>query len=93
MRVGLVHEVVARERLEARLAEVLDAILLGAPGAIAATKRSLLEANGLTLAERDMAILAHESWTQRASDEGREGLAAFREKRQPAWYHPHEETP
>ena len=34
-RIGLVHEVVAAERMEARLAEVLDAIVLGAPGAIA----------------------------------------------------------
>ena len=34
-RIGLVHEVVAADRMEARLAEVLDAIILGAPGAIA----------------------------------------------------------
>jgi len=33
-----------------------------------------------------MALLAHEGWMQRASAEGREGLAAFREKRRPAWY-------
>ena len=87
-RIGLVHEVVAPERLEAKLAEVLDAVFLGAPGATAATKRSFLGANGLLLDDRQMAMLAHESWTQRASPEGREGTAAFREKRKPAWYRP-----
>ncbi|HVB69134.1 MAG TPA: enoyl-CoA hydratase-related protein, partial [Acetobacteraceae bacterium] len=46
-RIGLVHEVVAADAMEAKLAAVLDAILLGAPGAITMTKRSFLGANGL----------------------------------------------
>ncbi len=87
-RIGLVHEVVPAEQIEARLAAVLDAVFLGAPGAIAATKRSFLGANGITLDAREMSMLAHESWTQRASAEGREGTAAFRAKRTPAWYQP-----
>ncbi|HET6183424.1 MAG TPA: enoyl-CoA hydratase-related protein [Acetobacteraceae bacterium] len=85
-RIGLVNEVIPSERMEARLAEVLDAIFLGGPEAIAMTKRSFLGANGLLLDERQMAMLAHESWTQRHSAEGREGTAAFREKRKPGWY-------
>ena len=85
-RIGLVHEVVAAEMLEVRAAQVLDAIYLSAPGAMAMTKKSFLAANGLTLDERDMEILAHEGWTQRASAEGHEGTAAFRAKRRPAWY-------
>jgi methylglutaconyl-CoA hydratase len=87
-RIGLVHEVVAAEAMEAKVAGVIDAILLGAPGAIAVTKSSFLGANGLLLDERSMAMLAHESWTQRATDEAREGTAAFREKRRPGWYTP-----
>jgi methylglutaconyl-CoA hydratase len=86
VRMGLVHEVVAADAMEARLAEVLDAILLGAPGAIAQTKQSFLGANGLVLDERELALLAHEGWMQRQSAEGREGTSAFREKRRPAWY-------
>jgi len=50
------------------------------------TKDSFLGANGLKLDDRQMALLAHEGWMQRASAEGREGLAAFREKRRPSWY-------
>ena len=86
LRIGLVHEIVANDQREARLAEILDAVMLGAPGAIAATKASFLGANGLTLDERQMALLAHESWMQRAGAEGHEGTAAFAEKRKPVWY-------
>lgn len=87
-RVGLVHEVVPADAIEAKLADVLDAIFLGGPEAIAMTKRSFLGANGFTLDERQMTLLAHEGWTQRASAEGHEGTAAFREKRKPSWYRP-----
>lgn len=86
LRMGLVHEVVAAEPMEMRLAEVLDAIMLGAPGAIAKTKLSVLGAKDMLLDEREVALLAHEGWMQRQSDEGREGTTAFREKRRPGWY-------
>jgi methylglutaconyl-CoA hydratase len=87
-RIGLIHEVVAAEAMEAKLASVLDAIQLGSPTAIAMTKSSFLGANGLLLDERQVSMLAHEGWTQRASAEGLEGTTAFREKRQPSWYRP-----
>jgi methylglutaconyl-CoA hydratase len=86
MRIGLVHEVVPADQMEAKLVGVLDAIFLGGPESIALTKRSFLGANGLLLDERQMSMLAHESWTQRYSTEGHEGTAAFREKRKPSWY-------
>jgi methylglutaconyl-CoA hydratase len=88
LRIGLVHEIVPGPRMEARLAEVLDAIMLSAPGAIARTKLSMLGANGMLLDEREAELLAHEGWMQRQSPEGREGTAAFREKRRPNWYRP-----
>ncbi len=86
LRIGLIHEVIAAEQIETRLAAILDELARSAPGAIAATKRSFLEANGLTLDERAMAMLAHESWMQRGSAEGHEGTAAFRAGRAPSWY-------
>ncbi|MBY0330404.1 MAG: enoyl-CoA hydratase/isomerase family protein [Acetobacteraceae bacterium] len=86
LRIGLVHEVVPADRIEARLATVLEEVLLAAPGAAAVTKASMLGANGLTLDRRAMESLAQEGWMQRASTEGREGLAAFRAKRRPAWF-------
>jgi len=86
MRIGLVHEVVETEKAEARLAEIIDQTMLSAPSAITMTKDSFLGANGLKLSAREMSLLAHESWMQRASAEGQEGLAAFQQKRRPAWY-------
>jgi methylglutaconyl-CoA hydratase len=86
LRIGLVHEVHPAETIEARLAHILDETMKSAPSAIAMTKHSFLSANGLTLDLRQMQMLAHEGWTQRASAEGKEGLTAFREKRAPAWY-------
>jgi methylglutaconyl-CoA hydratase len=87
-RIGLIHEVVAADAMEAKLAGVLDAIALGSPTAIAMTKSSFLGANNLLLDERQISMLAHEGWTQRASAEGLEGTTAFREKRRPSWYQP-----
>ena len=85
LRIGLVHEVVAADQIEARLEEILAETLLSAPGAIAVTKDSMLGVNGMKLDARQMALLAHEGWMQRSSAEGREGLAAFRDKRRPGW--------
>ncbi len=85
LRIGLVHEVVAADAIEARLEHILSETLRSAPAAVAATKDSFLGANGLKLSAREMALLAHESWTVRATTEGREGIAAFREKRPPSW--------
>ncbi len=87
-RIGLVHEVVAADEMEAKVAGVIDAVFLGGPSAIAMTKRSFLGANGLLLDERQVGMLSHEGWTQRHSHEGHEGTSAFREKRVPAWYRP-----
>lgn len=85
-RIGLIHEVVAEAEMEAKLQQVLDAVFLGSPTAIAMTKSSFLGANGLLLDERQVSMLAHEGWTQRHSPEGQEGTTAFREKRTPEWY-------
>ncbi|WP_019014805.1 enoyl-CoA hydratase-related protein [Elioraea tepidiphila] len=84
-RIGLVHEVVPAERLDARVEEVVGEALMAAPGAVARSKASMLGATGWTLDAGTMSWLAHDSAMQRASAEGKEGLAAFREKRRPAW--------
>ena len=87
-RIGLVHEVVAADAVEARLAEIIDAILLGAPGAIATIKNAILADNGLTLSDSQIRLMAFEHNAARNSPEGREGTSAFREKRKPTWYRP-----
>jgi methylglutaconyl-CoA hydratase len=85
LRIGLVHEVVPADELELRGEAIVAEILKSAPGAIARTKASLLAANGLVLDGARLQHLAHDSWLQRGSTEGKEGLAAFAGKRKPAW--------
>src|ERR1700712_1808101 len=87
-RIGLVHEVVAADAIEARLASVIDAILLGGPNAIATIKNAILADNGLTLSESQIKLMAFEHNQARNSAEAREGTGAFREKRRPGWYRP-----
>lgn len=85
LRIGLVHEVVAAEGMEARLDAILAETLLSAPQGVAVAKASMQRAAGWLLDDRTVTELAHESWMQRASAEGQEGLAAFRDKRKPRW--------
>lgn len=81
---GLVHEVVPAVMLEAALMKILDALAEGGPAAQAAAK-DLIAA----VADRPPASVlddcARRIAEARASAEGREGLAAFLGKRQPAW--------
>jgi len=83
-RYGLVNRAVPAADLDALIRSVLDKLMLGAPGAIAAGKRALSEmrdmseAEKLSHAERLIAILGD-------SAEAREGRAAFVDKRRPGW--------
>jgi methylglutaconyl-CoA hydratase len=85
LRIDLVHEVVAPAALAARGEAIVAEIVKSAPRAVARTKASLLAANGLVLDQARIQHLAHDSWLARGSAEGREGLAAFAEKRKAAW--------
>ena len=85
-RIGLVHEVVAADQLEARGAAMVAELLKGGPEAIAEAKRLVqlvrtMPQGGSILAEATVAMIAE----RRASDEGKEGIGAFLEKRKPGW--------
>jgi len=83
--IGLVHEVHAEgEALDAALAGTLAQVLRGAPGAIAATKALMARASHTPAA--DLVDDAARLFAQAArSPEGAEGMAAFLQKRSPAW--------
>jgi len=76
-RLGLVHAI--NDDLVAAVKPILEALLLGAPGAIADIK-SLMMVKDVTIEETAARIAA-----RRASHEGREGMSAFLERRQPMW--------
>ncbi len=84
LRLGLLHQLVAEADLDAAAGRSLDALLMGGPAALTAAK-DLLFAVDRPL---DVAVIeetAQRIATIRASAEGQEGLAAFLEKRKPAW--------
>lgn len=80
---GLLHHVEDADTLEPRLAEVLDGVRLSAPGAVAATKRLLLEVERgdlPTLLDR-----AARSFADAVLGEGQKGLPAFLMKKPAPW--------
>lgn len=82
-RVGLVHDIVPADALDAAVGRVVDDVLCGAPSAQRATKTLLTRLEQGHLSPRDLTIAAIAA--QRVSPEGQEGLAAFLERRHPAW--------
>jgi methylglutaconyl-CoA hydratase len=84
-RIGFVHDIVIGEELDAKISELLRHLLATGPNAVAACKdlvRSVAKAKiGPDLIKETATRIAN----IRATDEGREGIRSFLEKRKPAW--------
>jgi methylglutaconyl-CoA hydratase len=80
-----VHEVVPLAELDQAGARMIDALLAGAPEAIAQTKSFSIESawGNIEPSQFDRLIAAHAQ--KRQSAEAVEGLAAFAGKRPPSW--------
>jgi methylglutaconyl-CoA hydratase len=85
---GLVHVVCAADSLDERIGSLADALLAGGPAALAASKRLIRQVAGRTVDAILIGTTVKEIAAIRASPEGREGLAAFFDKRKPAWQRP-----
>ncbi|WP_043496509.1 enoyl-CoA hydratase-related protein [Georgenia sp. SUBG003] len=83
VRIGLLDASVARDGLGEELARYTDALLRGAPRALAATKAVLADPPDEDA--RELEVLGRLSAAHFASAEGQEGLAAFAQKRPPSW--------
>lgn len=84
-RLGLVHEAVEPQALDARVEELLATLAQNGPAAMVAAKRL---AQDVARGPLDAALIedtAQRIAAIRASAEGREGLSAFLGKRQPDW--------
>ena len=84
-RIGLVHEVVAADALDAKVAELASALVSASPNAVRACKRLVQD-----VAEREIddALVAHTVAgiaDIRSSAEGKEGVQSFLQKRKPSW--------
>lgn len=84
-RLGLIHEVVDRNGLEAKGRQIVDALLVGGPLAQTAAKDLIFAVSGRGADDSLIEETAGRIADIRASDEGREGIAAFLEKRRPNW--------
>lgn len=83
-RVGIFHELVDADHLWPRATETATQCARAAPPALQLTKRMLNETVGEHLTTL-LAAGAAVSATARTTEEAREGLAAFVEKREPNW--------
>lgn len=83
LRIGLVHHVGEDAEMMAR--SVAADFLRGGPLAVADMKRMIGEVAGRPVCPDLMDFTARRIAAHRASDEGREGIAAFLEKRSPGW--------
>jgi methylglutaconyl-CoA hydratase len=84
-RIGLVHEVVAADALDAQVAELTSALVSASPNAVRACKRLVQD-----VAEREIDddLVAHTVAgiaDIRSSAEGKEGVQSFLQKRKPNW--------
>jgi methylglutaconyl-CoA hydratase len=84
-RLGLVHDVVQADRLEDLTENLLGALLAGGPESQAAAKDLVRSVARRPMDEGLLRETAERIARQRASVEGREGVAAFLEKRKPGW--------
>lgn len=84
-RLGLVHEAVPAPDLAAAGDRIVDALKLGGPQAIAAAKRLIADVAGRPPDREILDETARRIAELRGSEEGREGVAAFLERRKPAW--------
>ena len=84
-RIGFVHEVVAPDDLDATVAALVKALGVNSPNAVKQAKVLVREMAGRPLNAALLADSAQRIAAIRASSEGREGVAAFLDKRTPSW--------
>jgi len=82
--IGLVHQVVADEDLVAAGKSVVETLLANGPNALVETKRLIFGVGG-AVSEETIDETARWIARIRATDEAREGMRAFLDKRKPNW--------
>jgi methylglutaconyl-CoA hydratase len=85
LRIGLVHEVVGENEKETAKDQIVNALLLGAPGAQRESKLLIAHCNAHPIDDKLTEETARLIAKARGSAEGIEGLNAFLNKRPPAW--------
>ncbi len=82
---GFVHEVVDADALDDKVDAIVAALVANGPAATRACKQLVHDVAGHEITPALRAETARRIADMRASDEGREGVASFLEKRKPRW--------
>ncbi|KAA3625401.1 MAG: hypothetical protein DWQ08_09365 [Proteobacteria bacterium] len=85
MHIGLAHEIVPAARLESRGDEIVRELLKCGPEAQRIAKELVSRVAGKPIDHEVISYTAGRIAEVRASDEGREGVQAFLDKRKPRW--------
>jgi methylglutaconyl-CoA hydratase len=84
-RIGLLHDLAQASELDARVNELLGALVTAGPRAQAECKTLIRAVTHRPISDAVITDTAKRIASVRASVEAREGVAAFLEKRRPAW--------
>ena len=84
-RIGLVHQIAPNDKLEETVQSLLRTLLQNSPNAVAESKRLVREVVDQPISDALLDDTAQRIARVRASDEGKEGVRAFLEKRKAKW--------
>jgi methylglutaconyl-CoA hydratase len=84
-RIGFVHEVTAADALDAKVAEIVKSLLGNSPNAVKEAKALVRDVVDRPVTDELLADTAQRIANIRASEQGREGVQSFLEKRKPNW--------
>ena len=85
LRIGFVHEVVAADQLDAKVDDIVKALTSASPNAVRACKQLVQDVAQQQIDAQLIAATVEGIADIRASEEGREGVQSFLQKRKPAW--------
>jgi methylglutaconyl-CoA hydratase len=86
-RLGFVHELATADTIDARVDAIVQVLVANGPEAVKASKRLVQDLAGRPLTPELRADTARRNADIRASDEGKEGVQSFLNKRTPRWQH------
>ena len=85
LEIGLVSGVMDESKLDEAVEKAIDLILANSPEAVKAAKQLVFDVAGKQVTRELLQQTSASIADIRASEEGKEGLSAFLEKRKPAW--------
>ena len=84
-RIGLVHEITVPEELDGKVNEILGALMLTSQTAVAEAKRLVRDLTARAIDDALVTDTAQRIAAIRVTQDGREGVRSFLDKRKPRW--------